>query len=65
MSIDKAIFCKRIVTFLLLDFIVNSCTNQPCKNGGTCTVTGEGTYSCKCAEGYYGDSCEKGNYVVA
>nr|XP_058950806.1 neurogenic locus notch homolog protein 2-like isoform X2 [Pocillopora verrucosa] len=38
---------------------VNPCTNNPCQNGGDCTVTGDDSYSCKCADGYYGESCEK------
>ena len=39
---------------------MNPCTNNPCQNGGVCTVTGDDSYSCKCADGYYGHSCEKG-----
>lgn len=39
---------------------MNPCTNQPCKNGGSCTVTADESYTCHCAEGFYGDSCEKG-----
>ncbi|RMX58936.1 hypothetical protein pdam_00022917, partial [Pocillopora damicornis] len=38
---------------------VNPCTNSPCQNGGVCTVTGDDSYSCKCADGYYGQTCEK------
>ncbi|XP_027054566.1 neurogenic locus Notch protein-like [Pocillopora damicornis] len=38
---------------------VNPCTNNPCQNGGDCTVTGDDSYSCKCPDGYYGESCEK------
>ena len=26
-------------------------------NGATCTVTGDHSYSCKCADGYEGDDC--------
>ena len=38
---------------------VNPCTNNPCKNGGTCTVNGDDSYSCQCAEGFEGADCEK------
>ncbi|XP_065579031.1 neurogenic locus protein delta-like [Artemia franciscana] len=38
---------------------LNYCTNhKPCKNGGECANTGQGSYTCKCAEGYTGTDCE-------
>ncbi|XP_078377926.1 uncharacterized protein LOC144661094 isoform X1 [Oculina patagonica] len=37
---------------------VNPCTNNPCKNGATCTVTGDDTYSCQCPDGFNGQNCE-------
>ena len=39
---------------------MNACTSGPCNNGGSCTVTGDGSYSCQCTEGFFGESCEKG-----
>lgn len=36
---------------------VTTCTSAPCQNGGTCSVNGA-AYSCACASGYTGDSCE-------
>ncbi|GBM84967.1 Delta-like protein C, partial [Araneus ventricosus] len=33
------------------------CTNNPCQNGGTCTVAGN-TYKCACLENFSGDKCE-------
>ena len=32
--------------------------------GGDCTVTGDDSYSCKCADGYYGETCEKGTSMI-
>ncbi|KAG1672479.1 Neurogenic locus protein delta [Nymphon striatum] len=38
---------------------LNYCTNhKPCKNGGTCTNTGQGSYTCSCPEGFTGTDCE-------
>ncbi|KAL9953672.1 hypothetical protein ACROYT_G041123 [Oculina patagonica] len=41
------------------------CTNNTCLNGATCTVTGDDSYSCQCAEGYHGNSCEKVNCNIS
>ncbi|NP_001310767.1 delta-like protein 1 precursor [Parasteatoda tepidariorum] len=39
---------------------LNYCTNhKPCKHGGTCTNTGQGSYTCTCIDGYSGKNCEK------
>ncbi|KRT85748.1 EGF domain-containing protein [Oryctes borbonicus] len=38
---------------------LNFCTNhKPCKNGGTCFNTGQGSYTCSCPPGYNGTQCE-------
>ncbi|XP_030075977.1 delta-like protein C isoform X1 [Microcaecilia unicolor] len=38
---------------------LNYCTNhRPCKNGATCTNTGQGSYTCSCRPGFTGISCE-------
>ncbi|XP_068135638.1 delta-like protein 1 isoform X1 [Hyperolius riggenbachi] len=38
---------------------LNYCTHhKPCKNGATCTNTGQGSYTCSCRPGYTGSSCE-------
>ena len=38
---------------------------DPCHNGGTCTVTGDGTYSCSCVEGFEEDNCETGSLATS
>lgn len=51
----------QLVGISLISLIVdlNYCTNKrPCKNGGTCTNTGEGSYTCTCPIGYMGTNCE-------
>jgi hypothetical protein len=38
---------------------LNYCTNhKPCKNGGTCFNTGQGSYFCTCPAEYTGTDCE-------
>nr|DBA26911.1 TPA: hypothetical protein GDO54_011108 [Pyxicephalus adspersus] len=38
---------------------LNYCTHhKPCKNGATCTNTGQGSYTCSCRPGYTGPNCE-------
>ncbi|XP_031786887.1 neurogenic locus protein delta [Nasonia vitripennis] len=38
---------------------LNFCTNhKPCRNGGTCFNTGQGSYTCACAAGFTGTDCE-------
>ncbi|KAM4641556.1 delta-like protein 3 [Discoglossus pictus] len=38
---------------------LNYCTNhRPCRNGASCTNTGQGSYSCNCRPGYTGTNCE-------
>ncbi|KAJ8953252.1 hypothetical protein NQ318_015834 [Aromia moschata] len=38
---------------------LNFCTNhKPCRNGGTCFNTGQGSYTCSCSAGFNGTDCE-------
>ena len=38
---------------------INECASKPCKNGGKCK-DGVNKYTCTCAEGYTGTSCQTG-----
>ncbi|XP_059148224.1 delta-like protein 1 [Physella acuta] len=39
---------------------LNFCTHhKPCKNGGVCTNTGAGSYTCSCNASYTGVNCER------
>ncbi len=38
---------------------VNECANNPCRNGGVCQ-DGNSGFTCKCASGYTGPTCEVG-----
>ncbi|CAH1776957.1 unnamed protein product [Owenia fusiformis] len=40
--------------------LCNTCVHAPCKNGGTCTVTGPfpSNYTCQCMQGYFGATCD-------
>ena len=35
---------------------------KPCKNGAECENSGD-SYTCKCAEGFQGPTCESGNNI--
>ncbi|CAG0912471.1 unnamed protein product [Notodromas monacha] len=38
---------------------LNYCTNHsPCRNGGTCFNTGQGSYTCTCPDNFTGKDCE-------
>jgi hypothetical protein len=49
------------VPFLSLD--IDDCENIICLNGGTC-IDGVNTYNCDCAEGYTGQTCETGMFII-
>ena len=36
----------------------NSCSSNPCLNGGTCSELAPQSYTCSCAEGYTGENCQ-------
>ena len=37
-----------------------ACDKNFCKNNAKCIANSANSYSCKCAEGYYGQFCEFG-----
>ena len=41
-------------------FVADSCSPNPCQNGGTCsrTAAAAGGYKCACQAGYSGTNCE-------
>lgn len=46
---------------LYLLFIVNPCDPNPCDNGGTCQLVGDGSTRCLCPLGYSDDYCDTSN----
>ena len=38
--------------------VINQCDPSPCQNGGTCSPDMINGFSCTCAAGYEGDTCE-------
>ena len=49
---------RNLVVIVYFGFQVSPCHTSPCKNGATCTINGEDTYSCTCTEEFEGDTCE-------
>lgn len=46
-------------TFCEIENILPQCTPiNPCLNGGTCTDNNDNTFSCECAPGFGGDTCD-------
>ena len=47
-------YCELCIIFLNT---ANVCDSSPCQNGGTCSVTSAGAWSCSCRPGYSGNAC--------
>ena len=43
---------------------IPACEAMPCLNGGSCTNTKTG-FTCYCAEGWRGNTCEESKCIVA
>ncbi len=39
---------------------MNPCANNPCRNGGTCLLNGNG-FTCNCPANFFGPTCELSN----
>lgn len=54
----ELLYCCNCICFVL--FLDNNpCDQNPCKHGGNCYTSGQGTsYFCECASDYYGNNCE-------
>ena len=48
-------------TFVVV-FTVSPCNNNPCENGGTCSVSGAGAATCACLGSWGGPSCTGKSY---
>ena len=51
------VFC--IITPLFID----PCQPNPCENNGLCSAALDGTHSCICRTGFFGDNCQIGIYT--
>ena len=60
----KIHFCNQLLIVTIF-FLVISCFATPCQHGGTCgqsVFTGQ--YVCLCEDGYTGEHCETGVFIV-
>ena len=56
-----AINCCITIIYFCIILDVDDCKSSPCKNSATC-VDGINSYTCKCAPGYEGENCDKGQF---
>ena len=59
--IKKSLF---INLFVSKSKSVDSCSLDPCKNNGTCSIDSIGNYKCTCYNGYYGKVCEFCEWII-
>ena len=48
---------------MVLVFLSDSCSLNPCKNGGNCSADGIGRYNCTCPLGIGGENCTEGTQI--
>ena len=46
-----------------MESFVDACSPNPCKNGGACNRAANGGFTCYCANGYSGTTCQTGNVL--
>ena len=51
-----------MATFAIYCLATGLCSSNPCLNEGTCVDKGD-SYSCTCASGFIGDTCEIGRVL--
>ncbi len=57
----SSVYCWKDDLFdCLLIADIDDCAVNPCNNGGTCTDNGAADFSCTCAHGYTGATCQTG-----
>jgi len=49
--------------FFVFVFHSDSCSLNPCKNGGNCSADGIGRYNCTCPLGIGGENCTEGTQI--
>ena len=61
---DRVHQAQRIKSHIAPVTVMDMCaTGTPCNNGGTCSNTPAGSFTCDCTgTGYEGDTCQTGKY---
>ena len=61
---DHQLQAQRVKPYIAPVADIDECaTGTPCINGGTCTNTPAGSFTCDCTgTGYEGDTCQTGKY---
>ena len=53
---------ERLNHFIFLFVAASVCYPSPCRNGGNCTINGNGFYNCSCPHGIGGQNCTEGTW---